>query len=49
MEEQFYVLWFAIIMVVPTRFLLPVSFGFSSRWPNVFRIAVFATGASFYL
>ncbi len=47
-EEQFYLLWFGIIMVVPYRFLLPISCAFLALG-NVFRIAVFATGASFYL
>jgi peptidoglycan/LPS O-acetylase OafA/YrhL len=47
-EEQFYLLWFAIIMVMPYRFLLPVSVAFLAL-ANVFRITVFVTGASFYL
>ncbi len=47
-EEQFYLLWFAIIIILPYRFLLPVSFAFLAL-ANIFRIAVFATGASFYL
>lgn len=47
-EEQFYLLWFGIIMVVPYRSLLPVSAAFLVL-ANVFRITVFVTGASFYL
>ena len=47
-EEQFYLLWFVLIMVLPRRLLLPVSMAFLAL-ANLYRLTVFVTGGSFYL
>ncbi len=47
-EEQFYLLWFAIVMMLPKRLLLPASIAFLVL-ANLFRATLWLSGASFYL
>ena len=47
-EEQFYLLWFAIVMLLPKRLLLPASIAFLVV-ANLFRAGLWLSGASFYL